>query len=1079
VDKKAKDAVLRIRLLGAPTLRLNDERVHPETTKTLALLAYLAVEPGSQRRDKLATLFWGDKDERRAAANLRRAFWNLRRVLNPGGEGDCPYLIVNRREAAFNRESSYWLDVEQFEKLASQEAGELTGRSRERPTNLPTLREAVQLYRGDFLAGLQVDGAPAFERWVLGQRAYLKDQALRAFHQLSDLHAARGEHDQATEVLRQFLTLAPWREETHRQVMLMLALQGEKEQALHQYESCVQTLDREMDAAPSQETQRLYRRIRDGEIEATPASPSPDQAPRLPFVGRGDAYAWLLEQRTKPGLTLVEGEAGVGKTRLLHEVLRRATGEGASVLRGRCHEFQDAVPYHAVNEAIEGYLESTPTEALDLPTSTLAELGRLVPAISRLHPDVKPARPQDTTAARERFFDSVAVFLRSLHHPVLFLDDLHWANAGTVDLLHYLTRALEECSCWLVGTYRPEETSLEHPLTRMRQGLNRDGLVHRLRLAPLTAEDVTQAIAQSLRGEGKSALSTYLFRQSGGNPFILTEVLEVLEEKGVLDVQDGAWQLVGELDRDDLLPARVQDVILQRVGRLSSEARWPLDVAAVIGRPFTPAFLARAAGVSSEALEEHTETWRSRRLIACDAAGRCDFTHDKIRESVYHHLPEQMRRLLHGRVGQVLVEGDVEGGGTLDPAPPPDVPDKTAARVAYHFERSLDTDRAAPYLVQAARSALDVYAHESAIDYYQRALPLLARAEERASVMVDLAHAQQLTGRWSEAEALYQQAIGLAKDTGAHQAQARAWYLLADAQESQGDYYAALKSAKKAEQAARAAGPADREPLAAALYRKGWAVFRLGDAEQAIRLGEDVLALSREIKAWKRQADSLNLLSAIHNQSGDYDQAAECMEQALALYREVGHRRGEAVMLGNLGNTSYLRGDYHAAIERYRQGLELAREIGHRYTEMLCLNNLGGAQVAVEAYEAAEKNLLQVLEVPGSEQWFLLPDTYRYLAEARLALRESDGALEAARRVLTLVEKKEESAPEYEGTAWRVLGEIAARKDKPVTIRGESHNAAACFDESLRIFDAAGMDKEHARTLQAQEGYEQNTGSER
>ena len=1055
MEKSVAEHHLEIRLLGAPVLRLNGESVRPETTKTLALLVYLAMEGGHQRRDTLAALFWGDKADRRAAANLRRAFWNLRRVLHPGGEGDCPYLDVDRREARFNPRDA-WLDVEQFERLAHS------------PANLPPheqrthLQQAVDLYRGDFLTGLSLDDAPVFERWMLGQRAYLREQAFRAFHRLSKIHATHGNYAQAVDTLRRFLTLAPWREETHRQVMLMLALQGEREQALRQYKHCTRILAKELDAEPTPETQSLYRRIRSGEItvEATGTA-----APALPFVGRGPAYAWVLAQRREPGLTLIEGEAGVGKTRLLHEVLQHAAGAGASVLRGRSYEFQDAVPYHAVTEAIAAYLKRMETLAhLRLPDEPLSELARLVPALCRLCPEVEPARPQDTVAARERSFDSVAVFLRALPRPILFLDDLHWADTGTLDLLHYLIRALEETPCWFVGAYRPEETPLDHALTRLRQALSRDGLVHRRRLAPLTARDVAQATAKCLaadasRGAEDEALAAYLFGQSGGNPFILTEALRTLEDQGMLQADGAMWRLTGQLDEHDVLPLRVQEVILQRVGRLSAEARWPLEVASVIGRPFTLTLLARAAGLAPDTVADHAATWQARQLLRCDDADRYDFTHDKIRASIYEHLPEHAQQLLHGRLGQALLEGETR----LKPLPPPPVADEQAARVAYHFERSLAPQRAAPYLAQAAEAALNVYAHASAIDYYQRALPLLSRDEDRAEVLIELAHAQQLTGCWDEAKSLYQQAIELAEGTGEHQTRARAWYLLADAQESQGKYRAALKSATQAERAARAAGPAGRESLAAALHRKGWAAFRLGDAERAMRLGKETLTLSREIRAWKWQADSLNLLSAIHNHRDDYDQAVECMEQALALYREAGHRRGEAVMLGNLGNTSYLRGDYEAAVTRYRQGLKLAREIGHRYTEMLCLNNLGGALVALDEYEAAEEQLQQVLNVPGSEQWFLLPDTYRYLAEARLALGHLDQARKAARRVLALVQARKEPAPEYTGTAWRILGEIAARKREPVTIEEEACDAERCFDQSLKKFKAAGMAAEAAQ----------------
>jgi tetratricopeptide (TPR) repeat protein len=422
-------------------------------------------------------------------------------------------------------------------------------------------------------------------------------------------------------------------------------------------------------------------------------------------------------------------------------------------------------------------------------------------------------------------------------------------------------------------------------------------------------------------------------------------------------------------------------------------------------------------------------------------------------------------------VGQALVEDDPQGRAALEPTSL-DIPDEVATRAAYHFERSLVPHRAAPYLVQAAEAAMDVYAHESAIDYYRRALDLLSCEEERASVMVDLAHAQHVIGRWADVEDLYRQAIDLAAEAGAHRVEARAWCLVAEAQESRGDYAAALESADHAVDAARRSGREGRGELAAALHRTGWARFRLGDGEGAQRLGEEALELAEAIGAWKRQADSLNLLSAIHNQSGAYDQARDCMEQALQLFREAGYRRGEAVMLGNLGNTAYLRGDYEGAIERYRQGLALARQIGHRYTEMLCLNNLGGAQVAVGTYEEAAASLGQVLEMPESEAWFLLPDTYRYLAEARLALGELEPTRQAAQRVLDLVWERGERAPEYEGTAWRILGEVAARRGESVEVADERYDAETCFTESLRIFEAANMEMERARTERARDEHQ-------
>jgi len=1065
------DALLQIQLLGAPTVLVQDEPVRPETSKTMALLAYLSMEDRVHRRDTLADLFWGEKDDARAARNLRRAFWNLRRVLNPGGDGDCPYLNVNRHEAAFNRESAYWLDADSFERLADPSAAEAPAEMQAR------LERAISLYRGDFLAGLNVGGSPTFERWVLGQRAYLKEQAFQAFHRLSELYAGRGAYAEAVDTLQVYLTVAPWREESHRQLMLMLALQGERERALRQYDFCEEVLQRELDVAPSEKTRALRQRIRDGKVTVSAAGEGCDAPLELPFVGRGDAYGWMLRRRAQSGLTLVAGEAGVGKTRLVSEVLRRTGADGGSVLRGRCYEFQGALPYQAVNEALAGYVERIPSmESLELPNSVLAELARLVPAIRRRCPGIEPTRPASGGGGRERFFDSVAALLRAVPRPVLFLDDLHWADEGTLDLLHYLVRAFDDGPCWFVGACRPEETPLDHPLTRLGQGLSRDGLAHRLDLSPLAESDISQVTSERLAEAEAEALAAYLFRQSGGNPFIVTEVLEMLVEEGLLEVGSGRWHLLDALDGQEMLPARVQDVILQRVGRLSEEGRWALHVAAVIGRPFQPAFLSYAAGLEPEVAKDFVATWGTRRLIHRSREGMCDFAHDKIRASVYHHLSEPVRRMLHERVAQALVDDGGDQAGSLERSVR-EVDDEVAGRIAYHLERSLDPHRAAPFLVQAARAAMDVYAHESAIDYYQRALALLKRDQDRASVMVDLAHAQHVTGRWADVEELYRQGIDLAKEAGVPRVEARAWHLVAEAQESRGAYRLALASAGKAEEAAREAGEQGREALAGALHRKGWALFRLGDPENALSHGEEALALGKVTGDWKAQADSLNLLSAIHNDAGEHEEARFCMGEALALFREAGYRRGEAVMLGNLGNTAYLQGAYARAAERYREGLALAREIGHRYTEMLCLNNLGGALVALEAHEEAAASLERVLQMPESEEWFLLPDTCCYLAEARLALGEPESALAAVRRVLRAVRRKEEPAPAYEGAAWRVLGQIARARGGTVEVDGERHGAAWCFGESLRILEEAGLEEEQARTLTARDGPGDGPGS--
>ena len=354
----------------------------------------------------------------------------------------------------------------------------------------------------------------------------------------------------------------------------------------------------------------------------------------LPFVGRGDEHAqlvawWERARRGEGGLALVEGEAGVGKTRLVEEVARYAEAQGAVVLRGRCYEFGGGVPYQPIAEALRSILDigystpnpQSPISNIQSPISNLepvwlAELSRLLPELRQRWSDLPEPVQVSGEAARQRLFEAVARFLLISHFSFLiFLDDLHWADQSTLDLLHYLVRQLSDAPVWIVGTYRPEEVSLSHPLTRLRQGLSRDHLVDRLVLEPLSTEAVGE-IARSLVGEEEGGtLGAFLYHESEGNPFILAETVSDLHEQGTLrSGEAGRWQWAGP-PAAGVLPAGVRDVVLQRVGRLSEPAQRLLTLAAVIGRHFDAPLLLAAAGRDVKVVDESLDEWLRRRLV--------------------------------------------------------------------------------------------------------------------------------------------------------------------------------------------------------------------------------------------------------------------------------------------------------------------------------------------------------------------------------------------------------------------------------------------------------------------------------
>ncbi len=297
---------LTLRLLGQPQILNNDTPVTGFiSSKTQALLVYLAVTGRPHSREALAGLLWGDMAETPAAKNLRNALSNLRTLAGP-------YLTITRETAAFNRDAPYWLDVESFTAALAPTAP---------PHDLEALHRGVELYQGDFLEGFYVGGALALEEWIAGQRSLLKGMVLQALHTLVVRHLEREEYAAGIEYANRLLALEPWREEVHRYLMLLLTRSRQRSAALAQYETCRRVLADELGVTPMAETTALYERLR------AAAAPPPHNLPPQPtaFVGREAELAEIsryLHNRDAQLLTLV-GPGGIGKTRLALQAAAR------------------------------------------------------------------------------------------------------------------------------------------------------------------------------------------------------------------------------------------------------------------------------------------------------------------------------------------------------------------------------------------------------------------------------------------------------------------------------------------------------------------------------------------------------------------------------------------------------------------------------------------------------------------------------------------------------------------------------------------------------------------------------------
>jgi predicted ATPase len=297
--------LLTFRLLGKPQVSRGGAVVTGFiSAKVQALLFYLVATGRLHTREALAGLLWGHMPEAQASKNLRNALSNLRALV---GE----HLLITREEVTFNRDSPYWLDVEVFLSALADMGNK----------DLGALHRAVELYQGDFLEGFYVAEALDFEEWAAGRRSLLKGMMLQALHTLVAGHLEREEYAAGLEYGNRLLALEPWREETHRHMMLLLARSRQRSAALAQYETCRRLLAAELGVEPMPETTALYQRLK-----ATAAPPAHNLPPQpTPFVGREAELAEIarfLNNRDAPLLTLV-GPGGIGKTRLALQAAAR------------------------------------------------------------------------------------------------------------------------------------------------------------------------------------------------------------------------------------------------------------------------------------------------------------------------------------------------------------------------------------------------------------------------------------------------------------------------------------------------------------------------------------------------------------------------------------------------------------------------------------------------------------------------------------------------------------------------------------------------------------------------------------
>jgi predicted ATPase/DNA-binding SARP family transcriptional activator len=1041
---------LSLGVLGALQISITDKPITTlESVRVRALLAYLTVESGSpHRRESLIGLLWPDYPEDAARHNLRQALFNLRLILGDH-TANPPYLIISRDAIQFNRESDYSLDLDLFNHYFYTCEENLNQCKEDCSIHASRLEEMVKLYRGEFLQHFFLEDSTEFEEWAVMQRENIRQRVMEAHSYLANFYELHGDYKNAQLHALQQLELDPWREEAHRQMMRVLALDGQRSAAIVQYETCKHVLADELDVEPSAETKELYEKIRLGTLKLKTDQLSEDSSIPIhnlpiqltPFVGREEELSHLDQLITNPDcrcITLV-GPGGMGKTRLAVQ----------------------AAELHS-NEFAQG--------AAFVPLASVGSIAGVIPAIANA---VKftffgPSDPKEYLLSYLREKQMLLV-LDNLEH--LLIEDPLQANVADL-LIEILQQAP---GIKLLVTAR-EAINLQEEWLFEVQGLDFPELMQTEGFEGL---DAVTLFAQRARHTSSG------FGLNEDNRVEVARICRLVEGMPLAIELAATWmrtlspaEIAVEIERSlDFLSTTLRDlperhrsmrVVFDRSWEmLSPEEQQVLRNLSIFRGGFQRQAAERVAGASLSNLS----TLVNRTLLRRTAGGRYDL-HELVRQycvtqlasdpqakriaqerhyDFYFALAEAAEQELKGRnqlewLGRLeqeqdnlrtalewalesddLRSGDGELGLQLSASL------RWFWRMRGHFQEGCkwlsESLRRCPERRSAARASA-LLAKSLLVNALGDLGAAYAPAEESVSIY------RELNDQNSLAEALMIEGLTLL------------W---------QGEGTQGHTRMKEALEIYRKVG--DRWGEAQVLYRLGSYLADYGGSPTGRSMLEESAAILEDLGEKYLYTSVLISLGIIDTIIGDYSAAQPRFECALATTREIGHPWGIADALTNLGCLFRIRGDYATAQSHFVEALHVYREQGHNIWETDVHCAIAENAIAQGDFSTAHLQLQAVSSIFGTSKnkWLqVLVGYFRGL----LAYYEGDNGEAASFLEATIVNAR---AGEFKPDLARslvTLGRVMHRS-------GEVEQATRLLYEGLGLFREIGNKLGIASALEA------------
>lgn len=830
---------------------------------------------------------------------------------------------------------------------------------------------------------------------------------------------------------------------------------------------------------------------------------------------------------------LIVGEAGLGKSRLIMELKSLTIPISVSIAEGQSLTYRRTISYWIFQDLLRNLLhistETLPSKVVERLTRSLESMpgGHSAESLPYLEHLLGLPISDVTAAQRIEYLDAIQlrqqIFLavrsllitEALRRPlVLILEDLHWADEASLDLLQFLLESTRQSPLLILGISRPyEKSKLADIAAYAEKHLAENFSI--IQLQSLTPNQSSQLLLRLLSiHDLPSDLRDYIVQRASGIPFYLEEILRMLIDAGVLHRKAGQWQPVPGANIASLgVPDSLQSLILARFDRLETAQRRLLQAACVIGRQFSLPVLRSVLAPKKESEFNACLT----QLIERDfiipnpesPESEYDFRHVIVSDAIYSTLLRRDRAELHGQVGEAIERTYA------------DRIDSQVDLLARHYSWSARKDRALHYMILAGQKAARSYLNSLARQYYQDALDLLPQVNHssRQALQANQGLGDLLvhSGEYPAARQHYQAALDrISGDQTFIEEYSALQRKISTTYERQGDYEKALNHLDQAQQILLQCPdgcPSEKAHIGNDL---GWIHFHRGNIEEAERLLKQALTYAQECSREDITASIYNRLGGVYYQTGAFEQARNVVQQSLLVRQQIGDIVAVARSYNNLGLLDWRMGNWQAALQHFQRSMELHATLGDVEGTISLHSNMGllltDMGQPVEARQHLELGLSGALQIGHS---YLQGISYHHLSRHYLAVREWTKALEYSRQAMEIFREigvEEHLVDLYAslGEAWLGLGNLSEASQNtqialglfPTLLPGEEihspeyarvlrlsgrlaqaqgdvESAANALERSARLFQELGNPLERARTLAAQAESEQETPASR